>query len=427
MRPFVLLVSALFACGDNSSQPGTTDAAVDPDVAAIPDASPDAAVETGACATTIPATTGELTELCTLPAGGTVRHVRIAGVTAPAVHASAQIWFGYDAAPTSATAPLAADQFKVMLYGGGPPGAPTIVQGVFGTREQTIATGQPFVNQVSTVCFDLSDGSVTTAPAFVLWVDGQNGADCDAKSTLTIANALGVRARWSGPGAIAKAKKLFFRQSPGITATPTVTLSATPALAEAAVLAATQCTSTWTANTDWQQLCTPPAGKGLHVQLKAVASAANNSYWYAVIGQDAAPTGNPTMSPGKLIVTGGRSNSGSSWTYFRFDDGSTTQFTYSNTAGELYTAAASDVCFDLGSTTTGNARLVFWATGANAADCANRTTLTPATALYDSTTDAASGAIWDMPWVAGKLNFVKTNNPNVTLTDAVITSEPAAL
>ncbi len=365
-------------------------------------------------------------ELCTI--ASPVRHVRIENFRAPATHASAQIVFGFDAPPTAPSGSIGANQFRVLFYGGGMPAPAALVQASFGGVDATLDGNAAFINAGATVCFDLHDGSANAGPHFVLWVDGQRGANCAERSTLTAATAFAARADWRGTtGTVAKQAKAYFRQAAGSGATPRVVLSAEPVLDAAAITAATTCTTTWAANTDWQALCAPAVGVARHVRIEAAQSAANNSYFYAVFGQDADPTGNPAPSPGKLILTGGRSSSGASWTWFRFGTGSTTQFNYTGGAGALYTGGPSTICFDTGTNDNGAARLVFWATGANDADCAVPSSLTLARALYDSATDPATSAIWDAPYLVDKLNFIKTNNANVTLGSVVISSVPAAL
>ncbi len=371
---------------------------------------------------------GAFVELCALEAP--VRHVRIENLRAPATHASAQIVFGFTAPPTSPTATLGADQFRVLLYGGGNPAPAPMVQASFGATDEALDGDAAFINAGATICFDVHDGSAGTAPHFVLWVDGQRGANCANRATLTAATAFGARANWSGAtGAIAKQAKAYFRQTAGAGTTPKITMFADPVLDASAIAAATTCTTAWTANTDWQQLCAPAAGGAArHVRIEGVQSAANNSYFYAVFGQDAGPTGNPAQSAGKLIITGGRSSSGASWTWFRFNTGTTTQFNYATDApAALYTEAPATICFDTGANANGTARLVFWATGAKGADCAVRSSLTLDRALYDSATDPTTASIWDVPYVAGKFNFLKTNNGNVTLGNVVVSAEPAAL
>ncbi len=380
------------------------------------------------CSTNITAANdGSFVELCQPTQG--VRHVRIENFRATATHASSQIVFGFSAPPTATSGPIAAGQFRVLLYGGGMPAPTPTLQASFGAVDATLDGNATYINSGATVCFDLYDGSATEAAQFMLWVSGQRGANCADRSTLTVATALGARTHWQGTtGAVAKQLKVYFRQSGATGATPRITLSATPVLEAAAIEAATTCTTTFAANTDWQALCVPPAGEARHIRLQNVQSTSNNSYFYAVFGQDPSPTGNPASGAGKFILTGGRSNSGSSWTWFRFGAGSTTQFSYANDAASaLYTAGSSTICFDMGTTSEGRARVVFWATGAKGADCAVKSSLRLDRALYDSATDSATAAIWDTAYLTGKLNFIKTNNTSVTMGTVVVSAETAAL
>lgn len=405
------LAALASACSDNSD-PSGPGPGPDPDVTS--------------CTTNV--SQGDtFVELCTVD--GPVRHVQIEGLKAPATHASAQIVFGFSAPPSGAQAALGADQFRLLFYGGGVPAPAALVQASYGSVDAVFDGDASFINTGVTVCFDLYDGSATAAPQFVLWVNGQHGANCADHATLTVASAYGIRTLWHGAtGAIAKQTKIYFRQSASAGATPAVTLSTEPALDAAAITAATSCTTTWATNTDWQQLCTPSAGAAHHVRLEGVQSSANNSYFYAILGQDADPTGNPAGSAGKLILTGGRAHDGSSWTWFRFGTGSTTQFNYATDASAaLYTQGPSTICFDTGTNDDGNARVVFWATGAKGADCAVPSTLTLDHALYDSTTDPDTASIWSAPFIDGKLNFVKASNANVTIGNVVVSAEPAAL
>lgn len=380
------------------------------------------------CTTSVSATQGDgFVELCALTQP--VRHVRIENLRAPATHASAQIVFGFDAPPSGPQATLDADQFRVLFYGGGTPAPAALVQANFGAVGAPLDGDASFVNAGGTVCFDLHDGAAGTAPSFVLWVHGQRGANCNDRSTLTAATAYGARSYWPGAtGAIDKQAKAYFRQAPGAGTAPTITLFAAPVLDAAAIAAATTCTTTWAANTNWQSLCVPAAGKARHVRIESAQSTTNNAYFYAVLGQDADPTGNPAASTGKLIVTGGRSNSGTSWTWFRFGAGSTPQFSYATDGGSaLYTDAPATICFDTGSNGDGTARIVFWATGAKQANCAVRSSLTLDRALYDSANHPETAAIWNGPYVQDKLNFIKTSSAASSLGNIVISSEPAAL
>ncbi|MGV3710849.1 MAG: hypothetical protein ACO1Q7_18650 [Gemmatimonas sp.] len=371
---------------------------------------------------------GTWVQLCKI--SGPVRHVRIENVKAGRTHASAQFVLGTTAAPTVTTGALGLDQFRVVMYGGGTPAPTAQLEATFGVANATINSNASFLNDGATVCFDLHDGTATTGPQFVIWVSGQKGANCLDRATLTLSTASGIRTEWSGSvGALNKTLSGWFRPATGAGTTPKVTVSTTPVLEAATISASTTCSNLPTASADWQSLCTPGSGLVHHVRIESASSTANNSYFYAVFGQDASPTGNPTGAAGKLIITGGRSSSGASWTWFRFGAaGTTTQFNFATDAGAaLYVAAPHTVCFDIGTAANGNARLVYWATGAKGADCAVKSTLTLARALYDSSTDTTTGTIFDAPLVAGKLNFVKTNNTSATLGRVTMSSEAAAL
>lgn len=387
-----------------------------------------------ACRVTIDPKANAPVELCKPAQGGTVKHVRLQGVQTPVDHAYAMVAFGFDTPPTDARSALQADQVRVLLYAGMPVFLPPQIGVGYGAKEVTPDANAEYIKAgPADICFDLHDGSATEGPQFALWVTGKKGANCADRTTLTVATAINVRATWSGAkGAIDKAAKIYYRQTDGVTTAPTVTLSSTAALTADAILGATECTTTWATNTDWQKLCTPAAGGLGHVRVEDVKTTGTNSYWYTILGQDPNPTGSPMAGDGKLIVTAGQSASSASWTYFRFNaSGSTTQFTYAtDTSTPLYVNATTTVCYDLGTTGTTGAdqRIVFWATGAKGADCKDRATLTATSALYDSTTDASTGTIWTgLLNQTNKENFIKVNNANVTLTKVVVSGEPAAL
>ena len=247
----VALSFVAIACGDDdtdSSEPaalGTADsgATVDSgdrkttvdagDASPIEDAGTDAdattEVETAAqrCTTTVanPTASG-FVELCT-PEKGTVQHVTLVGVQATTGHAYTAIEVGFDTAPASAQAPLAAGQVRVLLYGRGPP-PPALVQVDFGATSETLGTTAAFVNLVSTVCFDISDGSETVAPRLTLWVDGQNGAICADRTTLRATTAFDATTTWPA-GIVSKNKKLWFGASAGLPG-PTIIVSSVAAL-----------------------------------------------------------------------------------------------------------------------------------------------------------------------------------------------------
>lgn len=422
---------------NDAASPSEHDAAIEVDAFVALDApvdhdafaEPDAFVLPHECTTTVTsADAGHFIELC--PIAGSVEHFRIEGVAVPSSHAFAQIGFGFAdaAAAGTGTGDLGDDQLRVTLYGGGPP-PPALVQAELGDID---ALNTPFTNELSTVCGDVHDGGTDSTPYVVLWVNGRNGADCADRATLTLASAFDSELLWDGPRAVNKATPTVYFQSNAVTTYPTITLYDEPVLEGAALAASTlTCETTWTADTNWQRLCAPLAGRARHVRVEGISSIANNSYGYLVLGAAADSTGSPSSAAGdrKLLVTFGRSSSGASWTWFRFNGGSTAQFNYEAPTGSaLYTAGPSTVCLDVGEI-DGHARVLFWATGAGTADCSDWSTLTAANALYDSSTDETTGTIWNALLAddASLVDFVKTNNANVTIGDVVRFSDAAVL
>lgn len=386
------------------------DANVEPD-ANIIDAGHDAdVVDPTRCSTTLsPAEGGSFVELCRPDAP--VRHVRIEGLLAPATHASTQIVFGFEAPPAGPQVDLEADQLRVLFYGGSTPAPPPQAQVRFGEAGRPLGGRASFLHAASTVCFDVQDGDAETAPYVVLWVEGHEGADCDDRATLTLESAYGLELSFGGAtGALAKERPIYARQASGVEASPIITLFDTPALDVATTAAAGECETTWTEDTDWQPLCVPRAGRARHLRLEDVESTTNNAYFYVVVGEEAGPTGNPAPGEGKFILTGGRSASGQSWTWFRFDGSSTTQFRFPTPESEspLYTSGPSTICLDLDEDADGHLGVRFWASGVDGADCDDPTTLTSASALYES--DADTDADWWAAPLAEGLSFLKVNN-----------------
>ncbi len=424
---------------DAFATPGTDagrDAAVAADDAfATPDAfveadaflEPDAFVLPSECTTTITsADAGTFVELC--PIAGSVEHFRIEGVAVPGGHAYAQLAFGFATAPASGTGALGDDQLRVTLYGGGPP-PPALVQAELGTLD---GLGAVYTNALSTVCGDVHDGGADSTPYVVLWVDGARGADCDDATTLTLDSAYDSELVWDGPRAVNKATPTFYFQAAAVTTYPTITLYDDPVLEGTALAESTlTCETPATAVTTWQPLCTPAAGTAHHVRIEDISATANSSYSYFVLGGPADVTASPSPATAagdrRFIATMGRNHMGVSWTWFRFNGGTTTQFAYEAPTGTaLYTAGPSDVCMDFGAI-DGHARVLFWATGAGGADCEDWSTLTAANARYDSSTDAASGAIWNALFEDTLVDYVKTNNATVSVGRVVRFTDAAVL
>ena len=181
------------------------------------------------CSTSLTAAQADtFVEVCSVE--GSVRHVRIENLQAPPTHAFAQVLFGFEAPPETATEELAADQLRVLFYGGGVPFPPAIAQASFGDVDVGLGANPSFINDGATVCFDIDSGSATSAPALVLWVSGIDGADCQVHSTLTAENAYATVTEWEGAqGAIGEGK-VFFRQAILGETPPTVTVWSEPVL-----------------------------------------------------------------------------------------------------------------------------------------------------------------------------------------------------
>jgi len=160
-------------------------------------------------------------ELCRVD--GPVRHVRLTNVAAIDPHGTVSLLVGYPApANTGAgpAAPTATSQLRVQLYGGFSMAAVGPQIGVhYGTTSTTVGGDHAFVNTASTVCFDLHDGAATTPPYFVMWRDGENGADCEDFATLTSETAFSSVEAY-GPdsdvvGALDKSLPLYLYQNTG--------------------------------------------------------------------------------------------------------------------------------------------------------------------------------------------------------------------
>lgn len=392
------------------------------------------------CATSIATTaSARVVELCDID--GTVQHVRIEGVTAAATHASAQLLIGFDTEPAQDAPPtndLDADQWKLQLYGGGAtgPGASVgpAIDAFFGEHTERIGADASFVNAPSTICFDIHDGTSEAPPYFVLWRDGERGADCEDFETLTLATAFGMELAYGRTyGALDKNAPLYFYQSTHA-ATPTVTVFNAPALTADEARAGLECETTWVANAYWQELCAPAAGRARHIRIEDALSQMSSKYFYLVRGEPSAPAdplstaapANTVAGDGRFIFSGGWNHLAASATWLRFNGGSTAQMAYAVGETPLY-AAPHTVCMDFGTAaSSARLRVRLWASGAGGADCTDSSTLTAESALYDSET-ASSDTFWTEPLGATGLDFIKISGSTAgaTLGRIVLSSEPA--
>lgn len=191
------------------------------------------------CTTTIAPNEDGFTsaELCEV--AGAVRHVVVEDVIAPGGHTAIQVWIGVDEAPMPG-ASVEAGVFRAQAYGGALP-PPYEVSPDFGVQvgeasAALSALDPSFVRAISTFCFDVHDGAESTPAYFVMWIHGENGADCFDRTTLTLETA--VDRDLENLPAIDKSKKSAFYLSKPIETTPVVTLRNTPAVETSDILAA---------------------------------------------------------------------------------------------------------------------------------------------------------------------------------------------
>ena len=307
------------------------------------------------------------------PLDNPVRHVRIEGLLATRTHASTQLFLGLTA-PAGGQAALAPGEFKLQLYGGGQPQPPPDLAAYFGADSVSFEGSHSFINSASTICLDVHPGSASTRAVVVVWLDGENDADCDDSSTLTFENRYGHA--WAPSNGALNDDGVYFYQSGG-TQTPVVTLSDTPAVAYEDV-PPPDCTVTdltVSPTSRYVQLCELDAPVR-HVRIEGLMTEAMHGTVSFLSGYGApANAGAGPAAPGagqlraQFYIGGPRLDVG-------FNSVAT------QAPGDYaFLATASTVCFDLhdGSETT-PPYFVLWRDGVGDADCEDRSTLTAETA-----------------------------------------------
>jgi len=183
------------------------------------------------------------------------------------------------------------------------------------------------------------------------------------------------------------------------------------------------CTTAFNAATaDYQLLCAPGAGSGRHIRIEGVQSLANNGYVYLTMGFPMTPAGNPAtaVGDGQFIFTAGKSVScATGWSYFRYS-GITDPPSASLCATPIfggYNLGPQEVCLDVSAANP--PRVTFWVTGANGANCKDKSTLTESTALYARDDwDSANNQPVNLT-----THFVKLSNPAwATVSEAAVSS-----
>lgn len=373
--------------------------------ARLPDREPVEALD-GGCRIRLASSAGEGVpfELCELESGP-ARHVRIEGIKAGKGHNWAQLLLGYADPPQSAQGAVSQGHFRLMVYGG----TPNTLHLALGEISLSAVSAHDFSSKPATLCFDLHDGE---NPGIDLWVDGENGADCENFETLNKESALPIDGDWSGQfGELDLGAKALFWQADGLGNATTITLLEQPV---------SSCETVWEGDSSWQPLC-QPLGGAHRFRVEQVLAEQNSRYLYLILGEQADPEGVPQSEAGdgKVIVNAGLSHQGASWTWFGMGAESSTQFSFSDDEEEpLYVLRPSTFCVEVFGRDGGGSGLWMWADGALGAHCDDHSTLGPESLLHEE--------LWDEPLAQGLLNYVKTSNSGIAFTRVVVSNDRVA-
>jgi len=192
-----------------------------------------------------------------------------------------------------------------------------------------------------------------------------------------------------------------------------------------------------TGTANYQPLCVPSAGSGRHFRMEGVyLGLSDNGFVYLALGfptgleSSATNPATPTAGDGRFIFTAGKSVSCTfSWNYFRYS-ALTTPAANPCSAPAIFDGfrdgsdvpppaypGPGTVCLDV--TSDNPPRVTMWATGANGADCKDKSTLTALTAVY-SKDDWASAN--NQP-INGTTHYAKINNTALaTMTTVAVSS-----
>lgn len=311
-------------------------------------------------------------ELCQID--GAVQHVRIEGLSTATNfgHGSTQLLLGASAEPSVSNPPTGAGELKVLFYEGAP-----LVDAYFGDASSTLLEPADFVKESTTTCIDIHQGTDAVPPHVVVWVDGQNGADCENFSTLTLASSVGHELWWGGDvtGTVNVGDPAYFRQSGGLAAK--VTLFNEPALADA-TLPPFECETEVAGGAGFVQLCDID-GPVRHVRIDGLlASAESHNVSQVAFGYASAPALPVTIGTGQFLAQFYAGGNGAPPQVAAKFGGKTAAF--STGASFMHTASA--VCLDVhDGSETAPPYYVLWVDGQDGADCDDRTTLTLETAF----------------------------------------------
>src|SRR5690606_5766848 len=224
---------------------------------------------------------------------GEVRHVRVEGLLAPATHASTQILFGYETAPSTNNPAVELGQFKALFYGGGTPEPTPQLMALFEDHVGVLSEDATFLHAVSTVCFDVHHGGDDSPPHLIVWLDGQNGADCQDFSTLSLETSYARELWWEGmaEGSINAGLPVYFRQAAQQEAI--VTLFGEPAVAEEELLPHSCSTEISAETNTFVELCATDQ-PARHVKIEGLVAPATHASTQVLFGFESPPSASPS-------------------------------------------------------------------------------------------------------------------------------------
>lgn len=321
--------------------------------------------------------TGTYAELCSPTGGGDSVHFRIEGLQSTGPHGYLYLFKGYASAPTS-TGTTAGSGNLALVHGRNSNtnsntwtkfGANGNYQAGDTTTEfDDTNLGNPGPSEF---CVDIVRRPGTT-PKIVIWVTGNNSANCKLKSTLTEANATKIVTTWSSETvALGTGDSAYFRFS-----NLTLLKAKKIVVANKNAINTTDCTTTLSAVTTAQALCEPDAGTGKHYRIDGVQLSGNHVAFCLTKGWSDATCQNAT-STGQFKLTlysGGPPPNPMSYVDFNTQNVSTSSV-------PSFKTTSADICYDI--TQTSPTRITVWATGTNGANCGNKTTLTAGNSILN--------------------------------------------
>lgn len=125
------------------------------------------------------------------PISPSIGHIRVEEADFSVAHSTIQLYLGVDEVPASHSDAPPAGALRIMIYAGAAPYMGPTIGFYFGEGSASVADAD-FLAEGTPFCIDIHNGSATLSPAFVLWVNGHEGADCGNQETLAVDNAYAI-------------------------------------------------------------------------------------------------------------------------------------------------------------------------------------------------------------------------------------------